>query len=128
MPDPKPNGDQLNEGGTSRRSFLRTSAVLASGMAALAASLAPLRELTDYTSVEKFLQKHYKEMTPADMQKVLDRIGREVEKQYAIRPQVKDYKPMDGAEFVYCLNLTRCIGCRKCVHACVAENNQSRNP
>ena len=27
-----------------------------------------------------------------------------------------------------CLNLTRCIGCRKCVHACVAENNQSRNP
>ena len=62
------------------------------------------------------------------MQKVLDRIAREVEKQYAIRPQVKDYKPMDGAEFVYCLNLTRCIGCRKCVHACVAENNQSRNP
>jgi len=41
---------------------------------------------------------------------------------------VKDYKPMDGAEFRYCLNLTRCIGCRKCVHACVAENNQSRNP
>jgi molybdopterin-containing oxidoreductase family iron-sulfur binding subunit len=41
---------------------------------------------------------------------------------------VRDLKPMDGVEFVYCLNLTRCIGCRKCVHACVAENNQSRNP
>ena len=35
---------------------------------------------------------------------------------------------MDGVEFVYCLNLTRCIGCRKCVHACVEENNLSRNP
>ena len=35
---------------------------------------------------------------------------------------------MDGVEYVYCLNLTRCIGCRKCVHACVAENNQSRDP
>jgi molybdopterin-containing oxidoreductase family iron-sulfur binding subunit len=35
---------------------------------------------------------------------------------------------MNGVEFVYALNLTRCIGCRKCVHACVAENNQSRNP
>ena len=23
---------------------------------------------------------------------------------------------------------TRCVGCRKCVHACVAENNQSRDP
>ena len=59
---------------------------------------------------------------------MLARIAGEVEKQYEIRPHVKDYKPMDGVEFVYCLNLTRCIGCRKCVHACVAENNQSRNP
>ena len=112
----------------SRRSFLRTSAVLTSGIAALAASLAPLRELTDQASAEQFFQKHYKEMTKADMDKVLDRITREVEKQYKIRPHVKDYKPMDGVEFVYCLNLTRCVGCRKCVHACVAENNQSRNP
>src|SRR4051794_38115707 len=87
---PAPAGD------VSRRSFLRTSAVLASGIAALAASLAPLRELTDYTSVEKFLQKHYKELTPIDMQKVLDRIAREVEQQYHIRPHVRDYKPMDG--------------------------------
>ncbi|HWW03525.1 MAG TPA: 4Fe-4S dicluster domain-containing protein [Candidatus Acidoferrum sp.] len=113
---------------TSRRSFLRTSAVLASGIAALATSLAPLRELTDYTSVERFLQKHYKELNPEEMQKVLDRITREVEKQYQVRPHVRDYKPMDGVEYVYCLNLTRCIGCRKCVHACVAENNQSRDP
>ncbi len=36
--------------------------------------------------------------------------------------------PLDGVEFVYALNLSRCIGCRKCVHACVAENNQSRDP
>ncbi|HZR16760.1 MAG TPA: 4Fe-4S dicluster domain-containing protein [Verrucomicrobiae bacterium] len=127
MPDLNPSDDPVSEG-TSRRKFLRTSAVLASGVAALTASLAPLRELADYTSVERFMQKHYKEMTPAQMQKVLDRIAREVEQQYGVRPKVKDYKPMDGAEFRYCLNLTRCIGCRKCVHACVAENNQSRNP
>jgi molybdopterin-containing oxidoreductase family iron-sulfur binding subunit len=74
--------------------------VLASGIAALAASLAPLRQLSDYTSVEKFLQKHYKELTPQDMQKVLDRIAREVDQQYHIRPHVRDYKPMDGVEFV----------------------------
>lgn len=122
MPDSPPPGD------ISRRGFLRNSAVLASGVAALAASLAPLRELKNYTSVEQFLQKHYKEMTPAEMQKVLDRIAREVEQQYHLRPTVRDYKPMDGVEFIYCLNLTRCIGCRKCVHACVAENNQSRTP
>src|SRR3954468_15628014 len=82
-----------------RRSFLRTSGVLATGIAALAASLSPLRELTDYTSAEEFVQKHYKELTKADMEKVLARITREVEKQYEIRPHVRDYKPMDGVEF-----------------------------
>ncbi len=121
-----PNPSETNR--VNRRSFLRNSAVVASGVAALAASLAPLRELTDYASAEQFMQKYYREMTPADMKKVLERISREVERQYQIRPHVKDYKPMDGVEFVYCLNLTRCIGCRKCVHACVAENNQSRSP
>jgi len=122
-PDTGPGADEV-----SRRGFLRTSAVLASGMAALAASLAPLRHLNGYLSADQFLQKYYKELTPEEMQKVLDRITREVEQQYHIRPHVRDYKPMDGVEFVYCLNLTRCIGCRKCVHACVAENNQSRDP
>src|SRR6266513_2863435 len=114
--------------GMSRRSFLRTSAVLTSGLAALAASLSPLMEMEDLPSAEKFLQKYYKELTPDEMAKVLKRIENEVERQYGIRPHVRDLKPMDGVEFVYCLNLTRCIGCRKCVHACVKENNQSRNP
>src|SRR5436190_22451737 len=102
--NPPTNGDM------NRRSFLRTSAVLASGIAALAASLSPLRELTDQASAEQFFQKHYKEMSKADMDKVLDRITREVERQYKIRPHVKDYKPLDGVEYVYCLNLTRCVG------------------
>ena len=41
---------------------------------AIAASLAPLRELTDFGSVEDFLQKHYKELTPVEMEKALERI------------------------------------------------------
>jgi molybdopterin-containing oxidoreductase family iron-sulfur binding subunit len=114
--------------GMSRRSFLRGSAVFASGLAALAASLSPLRELDDLPSVEQFAQKYYKELTPAEMAKVLKRIEDEVQRQYGLRPHVKDLKPQDGVEFVYALNLTRCVGCRKCVHACVAENNQSRTP
>ena len=35
---------------------------------------------------------------------------------------------MDGVEFGYGLDLARCVGCRRCVYACVHENNQSRNP
>jgi Fe-S-cluster-containing dehydrogenase component len=115
-------------GDLNRRGFLRTSAVLASGLAALAASLAPLRDLKNYTSVEQWMQKYYKELTPEEMARVLKRIEDEVEREYRQRPRVRDLKPMNGVEFVYCLNLTRCIGCRKCVHACVAENNESRRP
>jgi len=111
-----------------RRSFLRTSSVVLAGVAAMAAALEPLRDLDNYTSLDKFFQKHYREMTKEEMAKVLKRIEKDVEKQYGVRPHVKDYKPMDGVEFVYALNLTRCIGCRKCVHACAQENNLSRSP
>ncbi len=114
--------------GMTRRSFLRTSAVLATGLAAVAASLKPLFEMDDLGTAEQFMQKYYKELTPEEMAQVLKRIEAEVEKQYGIRPHVRDLRPMDGVEFAYALNLSRCIGCRKCVHACVAENNQSRSP
>src|SRR3954467_14973159 len=127
LPTSHSPGDKTSDRAMSRRSFLRGTAAF-SGLTALAASLSPLRELNDFTSPEEFLQKYYKELTPDDMTKVLGRIERDVQRQYQIRPHVRDLKPMDGVEFVYCLNLTRCIGCRKCVHACVAENNQSRSP
>jgi molybdopterin-containing oxidoreductase family iron-sulfur binding subunit len=36
---------------------------------------------------------------------------------------------MERVDFGYGLDLSRCIGCRRCVYACVKENNQSRqNP
>jgi molybdopterin-containing oxidoreductase family iron-sulfur binding subunit len=35
---------------------------------------------------------------------------------------------MDGVEFAYGLDIARCVGCRRCVYACVHENNQSRDP
>lgn len=116
--------------GMTRRSFLRRGTAATGAVAAIAASLSPLRELTDTDdfTVAKFIQKHYKEMDGKDMAKALTRISNEVEKRYDVRPNIRDIKPMDGVEFVYALNLTRCIGCRKCVHACVEENNQSRSP
>lgn len=126
----KPKQEEAFTPQLSRRSFLRSGAAVASGLAAMAAALSPLRELKDEQefTVQKFLQKHYKEMTPQDMQDALKRIGSEVEKRYRIRPEVRDIRAKSGVEFVYALNLSRCIGCRRCVHACVAENNQSRAP
>lgn len=119
-----------NRFGTTRRSFLRKGFAALSGMAAVVAALSPLKDFNteDFANVEKFVQKHYKEMSEADMEIALTRIRREVEEQYDIRPDIKDLKALDGVEFGYALNLSRCIGCRRCVHACVDENNQSRDP
>jgi molybdopterin-containing oxidoreductase family iron-sulfur binding subunit len=41
---------------------------------------------------------------------------------------IADTPAQPGVEFAYALDISRCIGCRRCVYACVAENNQSRKP
>jgi len=41
---------------------------------------------------------------------------------------VADTQAMPGVHFAYALDLSRCVGCRRCVYACVEENNQSRDP
>ncbi|MHC4964633.1 MAG: 4Fe-4S dicluster domain-containing protein [Planctomycetota bacterium] len=114
----------------SRRSFLRAGAGAAGGLAALAAALSPLARLVDgdHDYFRNYFQKHYKEMSPEELEQVLQRITEEVEKRWGVRPDLRDVTPTDGVEFVYALNLSRCNGNRRCVHACVAENNQSRNP
>ena len=113
-----------------RRGFLYRGCTIAGGLAALAASLKPLAQLNadDVPSLEELFQKHYQEMNVDEMEQVLERIRNEVKNRYHVTANIADVKPMDGVEYVYALNLSRCIGCRKCVHACVKENNQSRSP
>ena len=111
-----------------RRDFLKRGVVLASGLSAVAAALSPLRQMKDAFDPDEFVQKHYMEMTPDEMAKVLKRIKKEVKERYGVNAHVRDIKPMDGVEYMYALNLSKCNGSRRCVHACVKENNQSRSP
>ncbi len=113
-----------------RRGFFVKGATAVAGASALAAALSPLKDLTgdQVPSLEEWLQKHYKELTAAEKQAALDRIAREVSQRYGVEPTVEDTQPLDGVEYVYALNISRCIGCRRCVHACVEENNPSRAP
>ena len=74
-----------------RRSFLRGSLGAVGGMAAIAGALSPRKDLEkDDFTFEKFLQKHYKEMSPKEMDDALAMIRKEVEKRYDVRPEIPD--------------------------------------
>jgi len=127
---PADPGAVPDDGKASRRAFITQGASVAAGLAAPTAAMSPLRHLNpdDLPTADEFLQKHYKEMSDADKEEVLARIREQVKQRHGVDATVTAPPPMDGVEFVYGLNISRCIGCRKCVYACVAENNQSRSP
>jgi Fe-S-cluster-containing dehydrogenase component len=111
-----------------RRTFLKGTAAAMAGMAGLVAALKPLLALErGEMTLDDLLQKHYRELKPADMQRILKALENKCEQERGVRPTIRDLKPLPGVGFGYALNLTRCIGCRKCAHACLSENNQSRD-
>jgi molybdopterin-containing oxidoreductase family iron-sulfur binding subunit len=97
-----------------RRSFLRTAAAGAA-VAGLGAC-----------NVEDFLRSHFKELSKDDLAKLLARVERDNSAKFAKKVTVGADGPRPGVEFGYGLDLSRCVGCRRCVYACVKENNQSR--
>jgi molybdopterin-containing oxidoreductase family iron-sulfur binding subunit len=110
-----------------RRTFLRGSAASLVGMAGVVTALKPLLELeAGELSMEELLQKHYKKLEAEDLQQIMKRLEKKCSQEYGTRPQMLDLHAGEGIEFAYALNLSACIGCRKCAHACLAENNQSR--
>jgi molybdopterin-containing oxidoreductase family iron-sulfur binding subunit len=115
---------------TKRRSFLK-------GIAAATAAIATSKSAADNIIPEQdkednfwegFFQKHYKEMSSEDKEKAFKRIEHELGKKYDVSVRVGDPQPLPNVKFVYCLNLSRCNGSRKCVTACMLENNLSRDP
>jgi molybdopterin-containing oxidoreductase family iron-sulfur binding subunit len=77
---------------------------------------------------EEFFQKHFRELSKDELKKVLARLEKKYSQQFGKQVSVKATPPIEGVLFGYGLDLSRCIGCRRCVYACVKENNQSRVP
>lgn len=96
------------------------------GLAAWAAAIKPWFEWTTELNTDEFLQKHYRELTPEQLQVILNRLTAEAREATAKQVTVKDHKPIPGVSFAYALNLSICIGCRKCAEACHVENNHDR--
>src|ERR1039457_4062811 len=77
---------------------------------------------------EEFFQKHFRELSKDDLKNVLARLEKKYSKQFGKQINVKATPPIEGVLFGYGLDLSRCIGCRRCVYGCVDENNQSIDP
>jgi molybdopterin-containing oxidoreductase family iron-sulfur binding subunit len=76
--------------------------------------------------MEEFLQKHFREMTEDEKKQVIRRLEEKYLNKYGRKVQISTQPAETGTLWGYGLDLSRCIGCRRCVYACVKENNQSR--
>ncbi len=111
-----------------RRSFLKGLGVVAAAAAAPLGAAKAISDKAEESSFwETFFQKHYKEMSAEDKLKVFARIERETKASYGVEVKVQDPQAIPGVKYAYALNLSRCNGSRRCVTACVRENNQSRH-
>ena len=109
----RPTEAETPEGrsGLSRREFTSCAAAAAAGFLLTACGSKPLHEI------------------PKDRLKAaLAKMEEEYTAQYGKTVTVSDQGPIPGVQFAYALDISRCIGCRQCVYACVDENNQSRDP
>lgn len=106
---------------TDRRTFLKGAAL------GLASTALPL-DKSDASFWEAFFQKHFREMNDEEIKNILKRLEKEYSQEYKKEIRIGNEKAIPGVLFGYGLDLSRCIGCRKCVYACVSENNQSRTP
>ena len=100
----------------SRRGFLRTAAAGAAFAAATGCGV----------DMEEVFRKHFRELSPEQLATVLAKIEKKNLEKYGKKTTVTAEGPRAGVQFGYGLDLSRCVGCRRCVYACVKENNQSR--
>ncbi len=117
-PPPPPASDK-------RRSLLKLAGITL-GAAAFAKAVSPIFSFARERSLDEFLQNHYHELGPDDLKEVIARLEAETRRDYGADVTIKDPRPIPGVKFGYALNLSICIGCRKCVEACHVENNHDR--
>ncbi|MCJ7627307.1 MAG: 4Fe-4S dicluster domain-containing protein [Longimicrobiales bacterium] len=95
----------------SRRKFVSVSAAAAAGF--ILTSCGP---------------KRLYEVPPDRLREVILKMEEEYSARLGMAVNISDAQAIPGVEFAYALDISRCIGCRRCVYACVDENNQSRDP
>ena len=115
----------------SRRSLLKraaAAAVAAGGASASALAATTVDGEAFDDAVAEFFQQHYQVMTKAEIRDAIGRLERRAERDHGVRFEIENFPPMEGVVFGYALNISKCKGYRKCVYACMKENNTSYDP
>ena len=105
----------------------RRSLLISTGLTTMAA-VASTAAGSSTGFVERMLGERFVELSAERKEEILRELEAEYSERFGQDVSVSDTKPMEAVEFGYGLDIARCIGCRRCVYACVHENNQSRDP
>ncbi|MDP7614076.1 MAG: 4Fe-4S dicluster domain-containing protein [SAR324 cluster bacterium] len=121
-----------NKGLTRRRLLKKIGIAGFSGVAV--ASGTTLAEHVTEDGVEEFsdslaslFQTHYRRMSPEEVEATIARLQRKTKRKYGKNISIDTTHPLPNVLFGYALNISKCKGYRKCVDACVEENNQGRD-
>ena len=103
------------------------SGVAVASGAALAAQVTEdgVEEFSD--SLASLFQTHYRRMSPEEVEATIARLQRKTKRKYGKNISIDTTPPLPNVLFGYALNISKCKGYRKCVDACVEENNQGRD-
>jgi Fe-S-cluster-containing dehydrogenase component len=105
-----------------RREFIRNLSLTALGGLAI-----PLLSSCTKEEAEDFLQKHFREMTEDEKKQVIAKLEQRYFQRFGRKFQISMKEAVPETFWGYGLELSRCIGCRRCAYACVKENNHSRH-
>lgn len=112
-----------------RRSFLKNFGIGTAGAVAAAIPTATPAwgGLTFREAFDDFFRKHYKKMSPEEIQAMLSRVEGRAQRRFGVDITCKNTPAQEGVVFGYAINLGVCQGYRDCVSACIKENNQGRD-
>ncbi|MDH3626660.1 MAG: 4Fe-4S dicluster domain-containing protein [Acidobacteriota bacterium] len=113
--------DDDNRPGIDRRTFL------AGGTTAMAAIAAGVTGASS-GFIQDLLHRNFKEISPDRLQRIVREMEDDYTAKYGKQVTVSTAGALPGVLYGYGLDLSRCVGCRRCVYGCVNENNQSRDP
>ncbi|MEA1888664.1 MAG: 4Fe-4S dicluster domain-containing protein [Pseudomonadota bacterium] len=127
MSEGRSDNDMPTNSNLARRHFLKKLGGVAAAAGTATTVHAAWGGNTLSDTFADFFQQHYREMSREEVRETLERIERKAKKRYGVDIHCKDTPAQQGVLFGYALNISKCRGYRDCVHACVKENNLSRD-